>query len=265
MFKKMHKAVKCILPKSIVEILLVLSDFKDASACAVFLFQKGLPISFAQRWKLVRAFYRISARVDSPHTQREILTYVKAIFSLSKETEGVIIEAGCFKGSSTAKFSLAADLADRELVVFDSFEGIPENEEEHGRDIFGKTAGFAQGTYRAGLDEVRANVSRFGKLSRCRFVKGWFDDTLPNFNEPIAAAYLDVDLASSTKTCIRYLYPLLQFDGLLFSQDGHLPLIIRLFRDKTFWQNEIGIPAPFVHGLNQSKLIHIRKSSDKIE
>ncbi|NQT24368.1 class I SAM-dependent methyltransferase [candidate division KSB1 bacterium] len=260
MLKKMHKALKRNLPKSIVEILLVLSDLKDAFACAAFLFQKELPISFLQRWQLIRSFYRISARVDSPHTQREILAYVKTILSIPNGMKGVVVEAGCFKGSSTAKFSLAADLADRELVVCDSFEGIPENEEEHGRDIFGKSAGFAQGTYRGGLDEVKANVSQFGKISCCRFIKGWFDDTLPQFNEPVAAAYLDVDLVSSTKTCIQYFYPLLQSGGALFSQDGHLPLIIQLFQDKIFWQDEIGITVPMVYGLNQRKLIHIRKS-----
>lgn len=42
-----------------------------------------------------------------------------------------------------------------------------------------------------------------------RFIKGWFEDTMPVFNERIIAAYIDVDLASSTKTCLKYLYPLL--------------------------------------------------------
>ncbi len=36
---------------------------------------------------------------------------------------------------STAKFSLAAAFAGRELVVFDSFQGLPYNNEPHDRNI----------------------------------------------------------------------------------------------------------------------------------
>jgi len=259
MFKKFQKTLKRILPKSIVEVLLFSSDPKDGYACMAFILDKNLSISLSKRFSLIRAFYRISARVDSPHTQREILAFVREILILPKDTEGVLVEAGCFKGSSTAKFSLAADLANRELVVFDSFEGIPDNAEDHGRDIFGKSAGFAKGSYRGGLDEVKATVSRFGAIERCRFIKGWFEDTLPHFHEPVAAAYIDVDLVSSTKTCIRYLHQLLQNRARLFSQDGHLPLIIQLFQDESFWKEEVGISAPTVYGLNESKLIHIQK------
>ena len=70
----------------------------------------------------------------------EVLAYVTTILKLPKTTEGCIVECGCYKGSSTAKFSLAAKYSGRKLVVFDSFEGIPENDERHGKNIFGGPA-----------------------------------------------------------------------------------------------------------------------------
>ena len=103
-------------------------------------------------------------------------------------TEGCVVEAGADKGGSTAKFSIAARLANRELVVFDSFEGIPDHDEPHDKNIFGGTASFPVGSYRGTLEEVKANVARYGEIDVCSFVQGWFDETLPSFSKPIAAS-----------------------------------------------------------------------------
>ena len=202
-------------------------------------------------------------RVECPHVQREVLSFAQTILSLPPDVPGVCVEAGCFKGGSTAKFSLAADLAGRELVVFDSFCGIPPNEEKHVETIFGnKSVGFAEGIYCGAIDEVKSNVTKFGRISRCRFIQGWFDDTMPHFHEPIAAAYIDVDLVSSTKTCLKYLYPLLAPGGVLYSQDAHLPLVIEVFEDDSFWENEVGCKKPRMLGLGTSKLLKVIKDSE---
>ena len=77
------------------------------------------------------------------------------------------MEAGSFKGGSTAKFSLAAAVKGRELVVFDSFQGIPDNSEVHEKKIWGRRVGFSKGDYSGTLEEVRDNVRRFGNMSFC--------------------------------------------------------------------------------------------------
>lgn len=180
------------------------------------------------------------------------------IFALHPAEKGCIVEAGAYKGGSTAKFSRAAKLADRELVVFDSFEGIPNNNEDHASSSAGQD-NFASGAYKGTLDEVRANVSRYGHIDVCRFIKGWFEDTLVQFNEPIAAIYIDVDLVSSTRTCLKNLYPLLRPGGVLYCQDGHLPLVCDLYDDDDFWEREIGVKKPTIEGLRERKLIKIVK------
>jgi len=174
------------------------------------------------------------------------------------DTEGCKVEAGACKDGSTAKFSIATRLANRELVAFDSFEGIPEHDEPHDKNIFGGAPSF-EGNYRGALEEVKANVARYGQIDVCSFVQGWFEETMPSFSRPIAAIYLDVDLAASTRTCLKYLYPLLVPGGALYSQDGHLPLVIDVFSSNTFWHHEVGLAQPHIEGLGIRKLIWATK------
>lgn len=138
-------------------------------------------------------------------------------------------------------------------------EGIPENQEPHGQDIFGLRAEFEAGKYCGHLDEVVDNVRRFGEVRSCEFVKGWFEDTMPHFHEPIALAFIDVDLASSTRTCLRNLYPLLIPGATIFSHDGHLPLCIPAVDDDRFWEKEVGFPKPALPGVGRKKLLQIAK------
>jgi O-methyltransferase len=219
------------------------------------------PLTFAARLKLVRRIHRVSSHVRCEHSDTEILSFIRAVVSVPSEMRGCIVEAGCFKGGSTAKFSLAAAIKGLELVVFDSFEGIPENSERHEKNIWGGRVGFCEGDYHGDLEEVTENVRRFGNLQTCRFAKGFFEDTMPHFCQPVVAAYLDVDLASSTRTSLRWLWPLLVPGGVLFSQDGHLPLVLEVFDDDDFWKRELRTSKPLIHGFGTSKLIWCRKGS----
>ena len=65
----------------------------------------------------------ISKNIDCPHNESEVLSFGIDILSFPKDKEGCIVEAGAYKGGSTAKISLFAKLAGREFIVFDSFEG----------------------------------------------------------------------------------------------------------------------------------------------
>jgi hypothetical protein len=51
------------------------------------------------------------------------------------------------------------------------------------------------------------------------------------------------------RTCLKYLYPLLQPGGVLYSQDGHLPLVCDLFDGDKFWEQEVGVRKPAIEGL----------------
>jgi len=199
-----------VLPAPVLHFLRVCpARTKDFFSAVSFLLNDIPNVSFKDKTRILKQLSVISSNIQSPHTQSEILSFIRTILTLPPDRKGCVVEAGSFKGSSTAKFSLAADIAGRTLVVFDSFEGFPANDEPPHKNIFGGDAGYEKGDYFGTLEEVKSNVTKFGKIDRCLFVKGWFDNTMPYFKEPVAAIYLDVDLASSTRTCLKYLYPLL--------------------------------------------------------
>jgi hypothetical protein len=89
-------------------------------------------------------------------------------------------------------------------------------------------------------------------------VQDRFEDTMPSFDEPIVVGFIDVGLASWTRTCLRYLYPRLVTRDVLFSHDGDLPRCIEVFLDVAMWK-EIGGPRPVIDGLGAEKLIAITK------
>lgn len=217
--------------------------------------------SAEQRKRLLAQIRNVRANVECPHNESHVLAFIVELFRLRPEVAGVIVEAGCYKGGSTAKISLAASILHRQLVVFDSFEGLPENEERHDSSLLGHSieGWFDGGNFAGGLEEVRRNVEAYGDIRPLRFVKGWFDDTMPGFTETICAAYLDVDLAASTRTCLKYLYPRLAPGGVLMSQDGDFPLVLDVFRDRDFWESEVGYPMPVIEGLGAKKVLKIVK------
>jgi len=203
----------------------------------------------------------VDNNVKAAHNQSHILQFLLAILELPDELHGCIVEAGAYKGAGTAKISHFASFKKRQLHVFDSFEGLPKNDEQHSISTQGYSIKdwFNEGNFAGSLDEVRKNVKDYGVAEIVTFHPGWFENTLPLFKEPIAAAYLDVDLAASTRTCLKYLYPLLVPGGVIFSQDGDFPLVIDVFKDKDFWMNEVGcLTIPPIEGLGK-KITIIRK------
>lgn len=240
------------------KVSLVGMDEAQTASCDRFL--NCLPTELRYKYQgIVRRVFDVVDWVDCQHTYDELFEVISAIAKVRESTNGVVVEAGCFKGGSAAKLSHACAVASRELVLFDSFEGIPSNEEPHEKNIFGGRAYFKVGAYAGSLEEVRKNIRHFGRLEVCTFKRGWFDDTMPDFNSPITVAYVDVDLASSTRTCMKYLYPLLVPGGVIFSQDGHLPLVIEVLKDESFWRDEVGVPMPRMTGLEAKKLVGIYK------
>lgn len=237
---------------------------KDVPAALGFIFRgTKAPTSFGARLSLVVRFYRISYYVDCPHTEHEMVSIARQILDLEVSggdaVPGAIVEAGSFHGGSTAKLSLVAKLCGRELHVFDSFAGMPENDEEHGKSIYGREHHFPKGSHAVPFEEVRNNVARYGDATHTHFHKGFFSDTMPSFHGPVAAACVNVDLARSTRDCYHYLYPLLSPGGIIISQDAHFPWIIALFNDPTFWEKEVGITKPAMPGLGTLKFVTIKK------
>lgn len=217
--------------------------------------------SFKEQNEWLSKLKRIDSNVKSAHNQSHILKFLLEILEMPDAVEGCIIEAGAFKGASTTKISLFAAYKNRILHVFDSFEGLPPNEEIHEKSTEGHSikGWFDKGNFAGSFDEVKNNIDEYGNPEVVTYHKGWFEETMPMFKEKIALVYIDVDLASSTKTCLKYLYPLLEPGGIIVSQDGDFPLVIEVFKDEKFWKEEVGCSTlPEIEGLRK-KITLIRK------
>lgn len=103
----------------------------------------------------------------------------------------------------------------------------------------GEYHSYAKGSWYGPLDTVKANVAKYGAPEVCTFIKGYFDATLPLFSERIGFAFCDVDLRRSLETCLRYLWPLLSADGLLFTHEAHHLEIASLFYDQAIWTDSV--------------------------
>ncbi len=213
-----------------------------------------LQLPLARRIALLRRFYRITHAVRGYHTLEEILIVTDRILRLAGRENLTVVEAGAGSGSSTTKLSLAVRLAGGRLVVFDSFRGIPENDEQH-HLLDGRPLTFRRGAFRGRLSAVKKRVAELGAPEVCEFHKGLFTDTLPRMSGPVDVALLDVDLAASTRACTQFLYPRLRPGGALISQDGHLRATVDLFADQAFWRNDVGVEPPEIRGLGEDKLL----------
>ena len=230
---------------------------RDRRAVLAFLrarYPRAVPLRV--RVGLVRRFLATTNHVRTYHTQAEMLAVADRILRIAGRPGLTVVEAGSGKGGSTAKLSLVTGLAGGRLVVFDSFRGIPANREVH-RNLWGRRVEFRAGAFRGRLPSVRRTVARFGDPLVCEFHKGWFADTLPAFQGHVDVALLDVDLLSSTRTCLTHLVPRLRPGGVVFTQDGHLRAVVDLLADAGFWREEVGVEPPHIHGLGSSKLLAI--------
>ncbi len=255
MSASLKETIRPLVPKSVLDAKrkfhYYFVDEERSVPLDVLRFDPRLPFTRAQRKELAHKMEIAHEDLRCAHTHAEAVAIVSEILRVPSSTPGVVLEAGCFKGGSTAKLSLAARLIGRRLLVYDSFEGLPDVDEAE-KDRFGK------GEYTGALDEVKNNVGKYGALEMCEFVRGWFDQTMPSLKDPVVVAFVDVDLRDSLETCLTNIYPRLVPGGAIFSHDGHLPICVDLMKDPSFWKR-FKEPPPEFDGLGTRKLVRMRK------
>jgi O-methyltransferase len=218
-------------------------------------------LSRAERLWLVWRFVQITNRVRTYHTQGQMLAVADAILQRRGQPDLTVVECGVGKGGGTAKLSLVAQRAGARLVVFDSFRGMPANDERH-EGLDGLRRVFRRGAFHGRLREVQRTVARFGAPAVVDYRKGWFSETLPGFDGVVDVALLDVDLLASTRTCLVHLVPRLRPGGVIFTQDGHLRAIADLLADPAFWLDEVGVAPPRIAGLGRDKFLAITVTAE---
>lgn len=124
----------------------------------------------------------------------------------------------------------ASDCSHRQVIVADSFLGLPppsEFDSVFDREIWHALADqLQQFNLRcdATLDEVRSNFAAYGLLDgQIEFVEGWFRDSLPKLTQRVLAVIrVDADWYEGTRDVLKYLYPMLSEGGYFIVDDYKL-------------------------------------------
>jgi hypothetical protein len=203
-------------------------------------------------WLAARVI-RNNRKLRPMSSTREHLLLIEQILRVPKSTPGDVVECGCFNGGSSANLSLACALTNRRLLVCDSFEGLP-TPQHHERYVIRSQDRYyrwSECDYEAegGLEGVKARIRRFGDIDACRFVKGYFEDTLAHLEtDSIVLVFEDADLPSSVYQTLLHLWPKLQEGCRFYSHEPWSVQVVSLFYDVPFWQRHFGTFPPGFYG-----------------
>jgi hypothetical protein len=157
----------------------------------------------------------------------ELARHVHAAIDLG--ISGDFVECGAWRGGAgflMADLLRQAGAGHRKVWLFDSFEGLPPPQ-----PIDGPAANaWARATHsrsyrdngRVSLDEVKQSAADLGLTPYLEFVKGWFDQTLPEERVhvgPIAILRIDADWQASIRCCLDNLYDQVVNDGFILVDD----------------------------------------------
>ncbi|MFG2196496.1 TylF/MycF/NovP-related O-methyltransferase [Streptomyces sp. NPDC048639] len=144
---------------------------------------------------------------------------------------GSLVECGVWRGGSmqaAARSLIAAGDTDRDLYLFDTFEGMPPPTEKDRRrdgemasDLLARRGKDAPIWAIATLDDVQQGFEQVPyPKDRVHYVQGKVEDTVPaNAPEQIAILRLDTDWYASTRHELTHLYPRLVSGGVLLIDD----------------------------------------------
>jgi O-methyltransferase len=200
-------------------------------------------LTWSGRLRLALRMLRTTRGINTATSYKAHLAMAVKLLEVPHDVDGVVVECGCFLGGSTANLSLVCDIVGRQLIAYDSFEGLPAPK---GNDKYARREW--TGFLRADLEAVRSNVHRYGAIDRVTFRKGWFEDVLPQHREPIVLAFVDVDYQSSLDACVRNLWPHLTERGYMFIDEYVLTDYCALFWSERYWRENFDTTPPGLLG-----------------
>jgi O-methyltransferase len=139
--------------------------------------------------------------------------------------EGSLVECGVWRGGMSA--ALAEVMGkERDIYLFDSFEGLPDATENDGigaLEYQKKTDAIDYHDNCKAEIEFAEKAMQLAGAKNVKFIKGWFEKTLPDyqFTSPILILRLDGDWYDSTMQCLDNLYDKVVPGGLILIDDYH--------------------------------------------
>lgn len=247
-FRGMISNRKAPLRRRLVNFILILYPVALLPVATWFiLFNRNIDPAYDMTWprrlKLAVQLHRNTTKVPTGCSYRAHLVMASKLLEIPPSTEGVVVECGAYLGGTTVNLSLICDIVGRDLIVYDSFEGLPA---PRGNDKYAHEMG--TGFLRGEVETVAENVRLYGAPQLCQYRKGWFSETLPDHTEPIVMAFLDGDHQASIHDCLVNLWPHLTDEGYMFTDDyTHLELCA-VFWSESFWRMHFDRKPPGLIG-----------------
>lgn len=194
---------------------------------------------------LLKRFDTINDTIPSATNTLIHATLANEILAIDPNLPGDVIECGCYKGASSAALSIVCAITNRKLIICNSFEGLPDDGGCLHIGIHARTYGYYErGMWAATRQEVEANIRAHGELSVCSFIEGYLKDSLTALRGPIVFAFFDVDLESSTRDALSYVWPLLADNCAIYTDDAADMACVVPFFDEAWWQKNFASKAP---------------------
>ncbi len=218
-------------------------------------------------------------RSVQPYTMTTVQR-IEAVISATRhvvenQIPGAFVESGVWMGGSImAAARTLVELGDteRDLYLYDTFEGLPEpgehdklaGDDRPAAEIFAELneAAGDKPYLDAPVDVVRANIARTGyPIERIHTIPGLVQDTIPvTAPEQVAFLRLDTDWYASTKVELETLFPRLAPGGIAILDDYGFLEGARKAVDEYF----ADYPQPvFLHRIDASGRLIVKPNGDQ--
>jgi len=171
------------------------------------------------------------------YSSEEVLMFSYETAKKYADKPGVYVECGVAAGAQI--IAMAHGAPNKMIYAFDSFEGIPlpsnrddqmpgikflSKEEIEALPNPGEQELITTGATSVSVTDFWFSLERTNiNTENICSVKGWFEETVQSFTDPISILRLDGDLYNSTYVCLEHLYKLVIKGGIVIIDDWDLP------------------------------------------
>jgi O-methyltransferase len=143
-----------------------------------------------------------------------------------KSIQGCVVECGVWRGGMIAGVSRVLG-SERDYYLFDSFEGLPPAKPIDGEGALKWQNDKTSINYFdncAAPQEFAEQAMKIAGAKSFHLIKGWFNESLNQFNpqQQIALLRLDGDWYESTMICLQVLFPHVAPGGLIIIDDYYI-------------------------------------------
>lgn len=181
-----------------------------------------------------------------PGIERALFDCIRDV--VRSKTPGAIVNFGVFAGWST--YFIAESLRvlgeDRTIYGFDTFAGMPHDEDQDATNCLAKINDGKSLDYNINIETVQKNLAKFNNIE---LVQGDIKDTISHLNDlEVALAFFDMDDLTPTACCLPTVYNNLAPNGFM---------VFDHYEYNTLCKAAIGQRLAMVDFLNEHYMFHI--------